>query len=111
MGRWVGCPPAGLGGKGVDSKRCERWGARLRNHHSNCISSHVRRDILWTIETNYNAFICHRDLHPYLQSNVDIQAVLKDNVWLGRGTLPACYLVLSSTAAVIKHSFGSQLLW
>ena len=41
--------------------------------------------------------------------------VLKDDVMVGSGSLPACYLlsvlsstVLSSTAAVVKQSFGSQ---
>ena len=36
---------------GVDGRGC--------NHHLNCISSRVRSDMLWTLEMNHNAFICH----------------------------------------------------
>jgi hypothetical protein len=56
------------------TKRSER-GACLElgcTHHSHCISSGVRRDMLWTIWMKYNVFMRH-GLHTYLQSNSNVQ--------------------------------------
>ena len=107
----------GAGRGGAERGRQSRWvwdlgsqDALGRNHHSHCICSVVRLDMLWT---NLDEILCtHLSQMAYI-STVKLEgAILKIMLYIGKKR-PAHYIlsVLPASVTMIKHSFGSRLPW